>query len=263
MIKDGVNDIQRDHLERVIRWAGRIRDHLSHIERHLDLPVWFRPSSTGVAVIGLTPQAPQRGRSGFRNVARLERDLQRIFERHCTGVAQDRPTPEKQLQSFLILGALRAHRRLVPLEEAARRGGAPVDLFFMVDEISLPLAAGRIVCDLLAVRAVSGGYVPAVIELKSARQKQRLIRQVTDYATYVDRHADLFERLFEAVSPFPIRLIGPCEKWIVWPHAGLERDPQADDLAARGIRTVGYAEDGSRFRFIDGARDDRARGATA
>lgn len=107
-------------------------------------------------------------------------------------------------------------------------------MVFVTDEIALPTSAegtGRIVCDILALRASVDGIVPVVIELKTERQLTRLVEQVTDYAALVDEHADRFAELRSATFSAPAGVVNPCEKSIVWPMAGTDRDPREDDLA--------------------------------
>jgi hypothetical protein len=240
---------QHEHLEKVIRWAKKLRGYPSDFERRYAGRVLFRPSSTGIAMIGLTPENPQRGGAVPVDASENGHVLEELYLRHCVGVPQGRQTPEKALQSFLISRALAANRQLEPINEASRRTHSPVDLTFMVDEISVPVGESHIVCDLLAVRWVEKGVVPVVIELKSNRRMKRLVEQVETYAALVDRHRDQYKRLLGAFCSYPIDLVGPCEKWIVWPMAGKERDPRENELAARGIRVVGYEQDGDGFRF--------------
>jgi hypothetical protein len=118
-----------------------------------------------------------------------------------------------------------------------------------VDEIPLPYRGAKIVCDILAVRETPEGHIPVVVELKSRREMKRLVEQVTDDAALVDSHANLYEWLFGVILHDEFRFTGPCEKWIVWPAAGKERDPREAELSAQGIRVVGYEPDGLAYRF--------------
>jgi len=51
--------------------------------------------------------------------------------------------------------------------------------------------------------------------------------------------------LYGALLGRPVRFGGGAEKWIVWPAAGEQVDPREDELRGRGIRVVGYSEDGT------------------
>jgi len=251
MSKDEEVREQREHLGKVVGWAEKIEDELHELIWHHKMPVFFRPGASGVAMVGLTSDLPQRGRSGYRDLKALSEKFESHFLAYCVQPDQGRPTPEKMLQSYLIRGAIRGsvERWMTPLNEASERTGAPVKLRFAVDEVPLKHNGKKIVCDLLAVREIPGGHVPVVIELKSDRQMKRLIDQVTGYAALVDRHADLFARLFGVILHEEFTFVGPCENWIVWPLAGKDRDPREDEFAAGGIRVVGYEQYGVEFRF--------------
>lgn len=237
---------QRVKLEATIGWARKLRATLQPV---LDLHgerVHFRPSSAGVAMIGLLADRPQRGRSGIRDLDGLVANFDALFAAHCRDVEQGRETGEKALQSFLIREVHRNNGRLESINTASRATDEPVEFVFITDEISLPIADGKIVCDLLALRRDGGRSTPVVLEMKTTRLLKELVAQVEDYSALVDEHADLFAELFGALLGGPVCFDGPTEKWIVWPAAGADRDPREDELALKGIRVVGYTEhDGS------------------
>lgn len=236
-----LRDQQRDRLRRTIEWARKIEDTLADVrQRHLG-DVHFRPASTGISMVGLRPDRPQRGKSGIKGLQRVADNFESLFEKHCIACDQGRPTPEKTLQSYLVAAAYRNGRRVEPLSAADET--PPV---FVTDELPLPAADGRIVCDLLALR----GRRPAVIELKSSREMKRLVEQVTRYSALVDEHLALFEELYSAVLGRTVALELPCERWIVWPAVeGHDRDPREDELADLGVRVVAYAETDGSFEF--------------
>jgi len=248
---------QQRHLRDVIDWASRIQRELQPIiDAHGDR-VHFRPSSTGVAMVGLLPSRPQRGRSGIRDLKKVTTSFEEMFARDCRDVPQGRPTPEKQLQSYLIRTALTQRRRLVPLNVGSQLTPSPAELLFITDELVLPsslddnASAGdsdnneRLVCDLLALRIDAGRVCPVVIELKSSRSMSRLIEQVTRFAATVDTLQVLFAELVSTVLGEEKIMFGaPCEKWVVWPAAGNAQDPREAELLQHGIRVVGYADVG-------------------
>lgn len=236
-------------LQATIEWATRLRASLQPLLDLQSEPVHFRPGSSGVAMIGLRPDRPQRGKSGLRNLDAVVAGFDALYATHCRDIEQGRVTGEKALQSFLIRESYTNGRRLHPLNEASKRSDAPVDLTFVTDEIPLPRADGKIVCDILALRRGGSRMVPAVVELKDDRQLSRLIEQVEGYSLLVDEHADLFARLFAALLGEEVRFDGPAEKWIVWPAAAPGKDPREDELAIRGIRVVSYTEREGGFQF--------------
>ena len=152
----------------------------------------------------------------------------------------------------MIAQAYQNHRRMVSLNKAAEATASPVELVFVTDEIAMPTTGdgkGRIVCDILALRAAEDGLVPVIIKLKTERQLKRLVEQVTDYAALVDRHADLFAELCAATFGAPAGTVAPCEKWVVWPVKGEALDPKEGELAAAGIRVVGYEQTNGGYNF--------------
>jgi hypothetical protein len=241
---------QRAHLVAVTGWARKIRAELQPLlDAHGDR-VHFRPSSTGVALVGLLPTRPQRGRSRIRNLQELAANFEAEFATSCRDIDQGRATPEKALQSFLIRTAQCHERRMLPLNDASRATRTPVELHFVTDEIALPDGSGgRVVCDLLALRVDGNRMVPVAIELKSGREMARLVEQVGAYAASVDEHAEPFAGLFAALLGTNVVFSGACERWIVWPSAGATIDPREPELAAQGIRLVGYSSSAEDFAF--------------
>jgi len=236
-----LHDTQRDRLLRTIEWAREIERHLAAMRaRHVG-KVHFRPASTGIAMIGLLPDRPQRGKSSITTLAQLATNFEAEFRTHCVDCDHGRPTPEKRLQSRLIAEAYRHDRRLLPLA-APDLASPPI---FVTDELALPVNGGRIVCDLLAL----SGDRPVIVELKPSRAKKRLVEQVTHYAALVEAHITLFGELCSVILGREVTLRTPCARWIVWPAAGHERDPQEDALADLGIRVVGYEETDQGFTF--------------
>ncbi len=252
---DGLVDLreqQRQHLEAVTRWAERIRETLGRVlEAHGDR-VHFRPASQGVAMVSLLPHRPQRGKSGLRDLGRVARDFEALFEKHCRDVAQGRETGEKALQSFLISEAYRNGRTMVSLNDASRNTNEPVELVFVTDEIPVPIKSGKIVCDILALRRDGGRSTPVLIELKNSRMLTRLVEQVESYSALLDEFSEEFEALYTAILGEPIRFDAVAERWIVWPSSGRHPDPHGNFLAEKRIRLAAYTKVENSFSFMVG-----------
>lgn len=200
-------------------------------------------------MVSVLHDRPQRGKGGITDVDGLARDFEAMFGAHCRDIDQGRPTGEKALQSFLIREAYKNGRRLVPINIASKQTTEPVELVFVTDEIALPIAGGKIVCDLLALRRDGGRCTPVLLELKDDRMLTRLVQQVEGYAALVDEHAALFSALYSALLGEDVRFDGPTEKWIVWPDAGVSSDPREEELAMKRIRVVGYKERAGEYRM--------------
>jgi hypothetical protein len=193
-------------------------------------------------MVGLLPDKPQRGKSGLTDLDRVAVEFEPLFAQHYVNAKQGRPTGEKALQSFLIREAYKHDRLLVPLNAASAETAAPFELWFVTDEIALPVEGGKAVCDVLALRRDGGRSTPVLLELKDARHLTRLVAQVEGFAKLMDEHSALFAKLYGALLGTPIDFDGPTEKWIVWPAVGVEGDPREAQLLARAIRLVGYWE---------------------
>lgn len=240
---------QLHQLGEVTKWAKRIRETLGPVlEAHGDR-VHFRPGSKGVAMVGLLPDRPQRGKSGLTKLDRVARDFEAPFTEHCRDIPQGRVTGEKALQSFLISEAYRNGRAMVSLNDASRNTNEPVELVFVTDEIPLPVSGGKIVCDILALRRDGGRCTPVLIELKDKRLLTRLVQQVESYSELMDEFPEEFEALFSAVLGEPIRFDAAVERWIVWPSSGRHPDPHEDELAEERIRIASYSKVENYFSF--------------
>jgi hypothetical protein len=249
-----LRDLQRQRLRATVEWARKIRTTLQRVlDNHGDR-VHFRPCSTGVAMVGLLPDRPQRGKSGITNLRRVVTDFESMFASHCRDIEHGRATGEKALQSHLISEAQKNGRHLIPINAASQGTDDTVELILVTDEIPLPVEGGKIVCDILALRRDRGRSTPVLLELKDARMLTRLVEQVECYAALMDEHAELFAALFEALLGEPVTFDGPAEKWIVWPAARASADPREEELRARSIRVVEYEKEGDGFRFkVSGA----------
>lgn len=233
-------------LTKIIASAQAIRSHLAEMLSQSNGQVHFRPTTNGVTMVSLLDTSPQLGHGPY-DAARLAADFTAQFARYCLD-APNRPTPEKQVQSYLIADAYRHDRHMTAL------GAGRV--LFVTDELALFQDDGRkVVCDILAFRpdvADPSQGVPVLIELKSARQMTRLLEQLRSYAQEMARYTAAFERLYSAVFGRDIHFTAPPERWLVWPAAGdmQKVDPRATELSRQGIHVVQYAPRVPPFQFV-------------
>jgi hypothetical protein len=243
-----MHEEQRRRLQATIERATKIRATLQPLINAHGERVHFRPSSTGITMIGLRPDRPQRGVS-VGDLEALVRDFDAAYARSCAEIGQDRPTPEKALQSHLISDAYAHGRKMAAINVGCTDG---TELVFVTDEISMPIAGKEMVCDILALRRDAGRFTPVLLELKSRRDLKRLVEQVTGYAALIDAHAHLFAELYGALLGERVVFDAPTEKWIVWPAVGDGPDPRESELAQKGIRCVGYRQSGASYSFTVG-----------
>jgi hypothetical protein len=244
-----LNEIrQRRHLEELVARAERIHAVLGHLLAEHGNRVHFRPSATGVDMVGLTPERPFALRPAIKNVGRFVERFEEEFQRHCVDVPAGRVGAEQKLQAYLMRTAYPNRRRMLPLEHAAAESGAPVQLEFVTDDIVVPYMGRRFACDLLAVETAPEGAHAVVLEVGRKRGDPLNVQRVIDYARIVSHQSPVFSRLFSALLGRPITLVEPCQRWILWPTA-TEPDTLEGELRANGIRLAEYEAAGDEFRL--------------
>lgn len=236
-----VDRAYQDHyLKNTTCWAKAVREDLGALQTREGHRVWFRPSSSGFAMVGLQPEKPQLG-NAYNNTTHLIENFESEFTRHCDGPVPKRPTPEKKLQSFLVSDALTHERRLQKIDDA---------LVFLTDELVIPSFEGDQRLDILALRRVSQGARLALIELKSERAMTELLQQTQAYADFLNNHRERLAGLATAILGEPVVLTEPAEKWIVWRKSVRPGpDPKITEFSKVGVRLVGYEEVSNGFDF--------------
>ncbi len=243
-----MDDQQRVRLDRIIQTARGIHTTLEELAVTQAGKVHFRPSNTGVTMVGLLPEKPQRGHGPYQ-AEFLRQHFAEQFQKYCVDIVQGRPTPEKRLQSFLIGNAYQHNRTMAALHRA---DDPTTELIFVTDEIALCQDSRKVVCDLLAFRPTkrdSGVGVPVLIELKSERRLTRLTAQLNDYAAAMKPYVDQFEQLYSALLGQPVRFDQPPEQWLIWPNVNDKVDPREHELLERGIRVVQYKQQDRHYTF--------------
>lgn len=251
--------LREQRLSTLQRWAETIPATLATLHERHGHHVHLRPTTSGLTLVGLTPERPQRGKGGFHDVRLLVDQFEELFDEHCVSSGHGRATPEKVVQSALLRDAYEHGRSMRLLNVATATTNDPVDVVFLTDELSLPDRGSEICCDILALRPLSADlYRPVVLELKSARDMRRLVEQVTRYAELVVGHREAFSRLAETLLERPVRLADECERWILWPRLerrreGSEHEPREAELGAASIRVFTYGWDSGELRLRGGA----------
>lgn len=243
------------YLRQTSNWAQAIRDDLGVLQDREAHRVQFRPSTTGVTMVGLLPDKPQLGKS-YRSTSKVVNNFEEEFRKHCNGAPPRRLTPEKQLQSFLVADALVHRRHMNVLNKASGETDAETDLILLTDELVIPSVRGDQRLDILALRRHPGGHRLVLIELKSERAMKELLRQTAEYAEFLMDHPDALSRLATAILGEHVAVNLPPEKWIVWPQEGEREDPREAELLRERVRTVGYRQTRDVFSFRVGNAPD-------
>jgi len=203
ILKDQLSELVNYALESRTERYQRLNDQLSRKE------LWLRPAVGGISAISCHGKTPQLG------VRLSTRDPERqIKEKRLSRPA--RPTPEKELQSWLIRNARKSGGRLTLLGDFL--GG---QYWFVSDEIAVKTKSRKIVADLLLVKIDAEGQACLVnAELKSGRVMETF-KQVIRFRAVLE-HPDLqsiWRRFAEIMT-------GETFKWqqsletrgiVVWP----------------------------------------------
>ena len=261
---DLMNTDTRERFQRIVACANTIRRELHALADQHKGRVHFRPTDSGITMVGLLPDRPQRGKGGY-SAQKLLEQFPAEFDKHCVQVSHDRPTPEKRLQSYLISAAYQNDRRLDILEPPSNDAHPDDGLYFITDELaSIDEDGTKVVCDLLALRRSRGRHIPVLIELKSTRAMKELVRQLETYSRFIEAYPLEYEQVYSAVLGEDIKFDDPVvvEKWLVWPSAdngqkeSLGPDPRETELANKDIRVVQCVDS---FRFHVGRTVQEAK----
>ncbi len=245
---------QMNNFDRMTDVAHDIRRYLQDIPEYAGGRVHFRPTASGVTMVGLLPERPQRGKGGYK-AEELKSAFATEFLNHCVNIDQGRPTAEKRLQSFIIGDAYR-YQRLMQALQSRLPDSEDTSLYFVTDEISVVHDDNKIVCDILAINRRKDGIAPVLMELKSERAMSRLVEQLNNYEAIMKTYQTNFEGLFSALMGEKIRFAFSPEKWMVWPAADTSPDRREAELLPQGIRIVSYSESDAGFDFHIGQRPD-------
>lgn len=196
-----------------------------------DKKLHFRGNVGSFSLISLNQKTPEQGKAGFVNekkgVEFLENSIDILLEskKDKVDTGKSRPTPEKNLQAWIIDYAINHNHQLPFL----------TDLTFLTSELAFPTPSKRFVNDILALDC-EGNLV--VIELKSARLKKELQTQVNEFCQIIANEHDFFKELVILLLP-ERQWNGKIRKIIVWPDANnksREDWKNEDDVPIEEIR---------------------------
>jgi hypothetical protein len=177
----------------------------------IDNEVHFRASINSISMISISNDKPELGIKCNAKKYKLSTNLKNIIEEDISKVKSIktplRPTPEKELQSWIIKYALNNNHSL-PFDP---------DIKFITSELAIQSESGKkTVADILGYNEVAQQIY--IIELKSDRLLKRLIQQVCAFETVILDNPQFFSQLlsihgFTSDTDF----LKNIKKVIVWP----------------------------------------------
>lgn len=179
-------------------------------EKLIEKELHFRGNINSFSLVSLSEKTPELGISNLKSLKQGEKALEDKID---TVLAKDlgRLTPEKALQAWIIKYAFKNNMSL-PFGK---------NLSFVTSELAFNNVLvkskgenGKLVNDLLAIDDEGNLWV---IELKSAREKSRLSKQVDDFIYVVEEKRDLFLELIEILNNRIWN--GSVMGMVVWPYA--------------------------------------------
>jgi len=227
-----------------------------HEKRLREAKLHFRGNFGSCSLISLDKKTPEEGLGGLKSrvdIVDALIELPGILHKKVTIKDQEgsRPTPEKELQSWIILKAI-DNDGWLPFEECAGK------IRFVTSELVLPLddkicnevnaALGIDVEEIFKQRDIrndvlgidEGGHL-IVIELKSKRNQTELCKQVDIFSYLLSLNA--YRSAISKISKISTGrewLPGKIKKMIVWPSASNSLSRTLKIFNDRQITAIGY-----------------------
>lgn len=186
----------------------------------------FRGGLGGVSLVSLSNKTPELGLTGVNanNASEKIAEIDNLS-------SPKRATPEKELQAWMINQLL---------------FGEPPDfweklnLTFVTSELRLEQDGGKVVNDILALDASGALWV---IELKSDRKLDELIKQCIAFSKAIEEHKELFVKITSILVKGIIWDGKTIKRMIIWPASSgkpMERTKQL--IKNNCIVAVAYAD---------------------
>lgn len=213
----------------------KLAQYLNEVYKHILLKenVHFRASLNSISMISISNEKPELGvkcnsikyasAENFRIM--IEQYIGKIEEK----TKPERPTPEKELQSWIINYALN-NNHCLPFDS---------DIKFITSELAIKDKDGaKIVTDILGYRESNNQL--CVIELKSDRLFKRLKEQVNNFEEIIIENPEFFSQLL-LIHGFakPNGVSKNINKIVVWPH---EKTSPKKELKNSDIQEFTYQE---------------------
>lgn len=206
-----------------LKLAKELNDELH--DELLKKKVHFRGSMNSLSLISLASETAERGVTGIKSKNAAIEKL-KTFKVDMPG----RNTPEKKLQSWIILAAMR-NGGILPFGDGLR---------FLTSELAFKEKERKIVNDILALNPEND---LVVIELKSSRLT-KVFDQTIEFQKLIEHEKELFAEIVQTVGG--CIWSGKVQKVIVWNDGGKYADK---DHKYADIDQYGYIEVNGGYRF--------------
>jgi hypothetical protein len=185
----------------------------------------FRGGLGGVSFVSLSNKTPELGLTGVNanNASKKIAEIDKLS-------SPKRATPEKELQAWLI-----NHLLFGKLPDFWEKLG----LEFITSELRIEQDGNKVVNDMLALDPSGALWV---IELKSARKLDELIKQCVAFSRAIEGHKELFKRITDLLAQGRSWDGNTVKKMIIWPaSSGLQRVKTMQMIKENNVVVVGYA----------------------
>lgn len=211
-----MNMDSKEVLEKMIQFASELNG-WNAPEMASSKDRYIRIGGLGYRAVSLSHSAPLCKHSNGP-VVKLD-TIRKQFENPPILMAVDPDKKQERcLQRYIIKASLTNSRDM--RKALSITDGPYEELIFATDEVSL----GTVRCDILAVGKIDGTYYPVVIELKSKRDKTRLIEQLENFCCEIKANGAEFKQLLALMTDHKTMQIDTDKprKIIIWPVADSE-----------------------------------------
>lgn len=196
----------------------------------------YRGNLKSLSLISLSKETPELGVSNIKTEATALKKLELLIDGKIP-LELGRSTREKELQSWLILNALKNKNRLF----------FDTNLTFISSELALFNEKNRVVNDILAIDSNND---LVIIELKSTREKKRIEIQVENFTNIALENKSFFTDYIKLITGKVWS--GKTKGIAVWPDSRLSKRTISSkyreicylESGVKGAKKIAYNENG-------------------
>ena len=197
-----------------------------------DNHVHFRGNLNSLSLISVSDKKPELGVACTEHLEWTEEIIWIYINKIKAKSIPQRPTPEKSLQAWIIRKSLE-NNHLLPFDESIR---------FITSELAITdETRGKVVSDIIGFDLKANRIV--ILELKSKRQLSRLIQQVENFESIINKNKSFFDELL-CLHGLQVKE-GPL-KAVIWPRP---IKFSLSNLTERNITEYCYLEGNDDFKI--------------